>query len=159
MEDSHCAVMSGWQPLLPQALDSRKKSCGIRRFPTVETDDGKNGLFSPPPSSNGVRGAVVGLTMVAAGGGNSHRRPRTAAGRAIATRSATATRRLPVRLPRAACQAMPAANARTADPTWAYRTGFHLVAVPVTASTMLVATARSVAAPTRASHLWAAGGP
>src|SRR5207249_10095393 len=53
IEDSHCAVMSGWQLVLPQAFDSRKKSCGIRRSLTVATEEGKNGLFSPPPSSSG----------------------------------------------------------------------------------------------------------
>src|SRR5262245_54813530 len=80
MEDSHCAVMSGWHPLLPQAFDSRKKSCGMSRSPTVLTEEGKNGPFGPPPSSNGVKGGVTGLTMVAAGGGKSRRQPRVPAG-------------------------------------------------------------------------------
>src|SRR2546428_2337550 len=108
--------MSGWQPLLPQAFDSRKKSCGISRSPTVDTDDGKNGLFSPPPSSNGVEGGVVGFTMVAAGGGEIHPRAPTLTGRTRATRSAVATRRAPAPFPRAARPATPAADAPPAPP-------------------------------------------
>src|SRR3989442_10938315 len=80
IEDSHCAVMSGWQPVLPQAFDSRKKSCGIRRSLTVVTEDGKNGLFSPPPSSNGVCGGGGRFTVVEEGGGKSPKVPPPAAG-------------------------------------------------------------------------------
>src|SRR5262245_36199666 len=51
IEESHCAVMSGWHPVLPQALDSRKKSSGTVRSPMVVTDEGKNWFPLPPPSS------------------------------------------------------------------------------------------------------------
>src|SRR2546425_12782932 len=139
IDDSHCAVMSGWHPLLPHAFDSRKKSCGIKRSPTVVTDEGKNGLRSPPPSSNGVRGGVAGLTIAAAGGGRSHACARTPSGRTSAAARMAATRCAPTRLPRADCQAIPASSARSAAPTWVTRIDRYGVAVPVTARTRLAA--------------------
>src|SRR5881628_970757 len=133
MEDVHCAVMSGWHPLLPHAFDSRKKSCGMKRSPTVVADEGKNRPVSPPPSSSGVRGGEVGFVIVAAGGGKSQARACTPRGRAIATARMAATRRAPTGRPRAACQATPASSAPSAAMTWVARIGRYGVAVPVTA--------------------------
>src|SRR5262245_12121066 len=62
-DESHCAVMSGWQPALPHAFDSRKKSDGISAPVLDLLDDGKYGLSLPGPSSSGLIGASGGLVM------------------------------------------------------------------------------------------------
>src|SRR2546425_5065671 len=80
IDDSHCAVMSGWHPLLPHAFGSRKKSCGTRRSPTVVTEEGKKAPSRPPPSSYGVSGGVVGFSIRATCAGLSRPRPRTPSG-------------------------------------------------------------------------------
>src|SRR3990172_8702578 len=53
-EESHWAVMSGWHPLFPHFLDSRKKSAGITPSGRVRLDEGKKGLPLPAPSSSWV---------------------------------------------------------------------------------------------------------
>ncbi len=108
--------------------------------------------FSPSPSAKGVRGGRIGLTMVDDGAGNSQARARTATGTARAARRTIRTRRAPTRRPRAACQPTAETNARTAEPTCAYRIGRKRVAVPVTVSTRLVAIATIDAAPRTASQ-------
>src|SRR4030095_15304617 len=62
-DDSHCAVMSGWHPLLQQDFASRKRSDRMSAPDAVLFDDGKKGLFSPPPSSCGPRGGSGGFTI------------------------------------------------------------------------------------------------